>query len=119
VKTTQLKTALTVNKELILFYWELGKDISEKMKVANWGDKILRNLSQDLSSAFPNVKGLSLTNLKYCRSFYQFYNFPIGQQAVDQLQSTHNQIAIKSQQLVDQIPWGHNILIFTKINLQY
>ena len=51
-----------------------------------------------MQKAFPDIKGLSASNLKYCLRFFQFYSADasIGQQAVDQL------------------PWGHNIQIFTK-----
>lgn len=116
IRTAQIKTALAANRELILFYWELGCDIFEKQKNAKWGAKLLEQLSADLKAEFPNIQGLSKTNLKYCSRFYQFYS--IGQQAVDQLKNAEiQQIETPeklSQQLVDQIPWGHNIQIFTK-----
>lgn len=94
IRQSQLKASLMVNVSLISFYWDLGKMISEKEKV--WGSKLIFNLSKDLQSEFPDVKGFSERNLKYCRKFYEFYNGKIG------------------QQVVAQIPWGHNILIFTK-----
>ena len=110
--------ALAANRELILFYWELGKMISVKLNESNWGDKVLFNLSKDLKSEFPESKGFSERNLKYAKFFYEFYNSTIGQQPVAQLQKADKQQIDKtdklSQQLVDQIPWGHNIQIFTK-----
>ncbi|PIE79400.1 MAG: hypothetical protein CSA15_03260 [Candidatus Delongbacteria bacterium] len=116
VRTAQIKTALVANRELILFYWNLGHDIFEKQKKVKWGDKLLDQLSIDLKLEFPNIKGLSKTNLKYCLRFYQFY--AIGQQPVDQLPNNENGKVDESQKLsqhlVDQIPWGHNIQIFTK-----
>lgn len=88
---------------MLSLYWELGKAITEKQAQSDWGDKIIVQLSADLISEFKGVDGFSPTNLKYIRRWYQFY-FPIGQQAVDQLENipadTHNQIG---QQLVDQI----------------
>ncbi len=67
----------------------------------------MERVANDLRSDFPDLKGLSNSNLKYCKRFFEFYRDssvedsarPIGQQLVDQLK---------------QIPWGHNILIFTK-----
>lgn len=116
VRTAQVKTALAANRELILFYWELGRDIFEKQKNAKWGAKLLEQLSTDLKAEFPDIQGLSKTNLKYCSRFYQFYS--ISQQPVDQSQNKDLQTIEDSkklsQQLVDQIPWGHNIQIFTK-----
>lgn len=100
IRSVQLKAAVAVNSALIQFYWELGKSISEKQTI--WGSKFLENLSKDLRNEFPDMKGFSKRNLKYCLYFYNFYKgiyaeLPIGQQPVA------------------QIPWGHNILIFSKI----
>ena len=61
---------------------------------------MIPQLSKDLQKAFPDLKGLSASNLKYCLRFYQFYAASIATSI--------------GQQPVDQIPWGHNILIFTK-----
>ncbi|HRP02204.1 MAG TPA: PDDEXK nuclease domain-containing protein, partial [Candidatus Kapabacteria bacterium] len=111
VRSAQIKAAIAVNKELILFYWELGSMISQKIRQSNWGDKILENVSKDLKEAFPEMSGFSERNLKYCKFFYEFYSESIGQQLVALLPEK----LMFRQQLVAQIPWGHNILIFTKL----
>ncbi len=99
IRSTQIKAAIAVNSTLIQFYWELGKMISEKQSQTTWGDKLLEQISKDLKDEFPDMQGFSVRNLKYCRLFYNFYkDFTIGQQPVAQL------------------PWSHNILIFTKSN---
>jgi len=128
IRSTQIKAAIAVNTALIEFYWDLGKMIAEKEVV--WGSKFLTTLSNDLREEFPDIQGLSERNLKYCRMFYQFYNSSIlqqpvakfiqqpvgliGQQPVAQLQVSEQQENKLVQQLVALIPWGHNILIFTK-----
>ena len=124
VRTAQLKAAVAVNTELIMLYWELGKMITEKQTA--WGSKFLEQLSQDLRTEFPDIQGFSERNLKYCRQFYQFYLPSIEQQLVAQLKqanqtndttqivSPENFITVFRQQPVAQIPWGHNILIFSK-----
>ena len=100
VHQSQLKAALSVNSELIQLYWQLGSEIEQRQKTATWGDKFLKQLSQDLMSEFPEMKGFSHRNLKYIRQWYQFYSqAEIGQQLVAQLA---------------QIPWGHNIQIVSK-----
>ncbi len=109
VSVARVKAALAANKELIHFYFDLGKMICEQQQKATWGDKLLTQLAKDLSSEFADMKGFSLTNLKYCKQFYQFYQSVIGQQTVDQTAKFDF-----GQHIVDQIPWGHNILIFTK-----
>lgn len=113
IRATQVKAALAVNATLIEFYYELGKNITEKQTA--WGSKFLKQLSQDLRSEFPNMEGFSETNLKYCRLFYQYtINSP---QVEDNLQYT-----IRPQvedellfPIFKQIPWGHIKLIINKI----
>ena len=102
LRTVQTKAVLAVNSVLIEFYWDLGKAIAEKENV--WGSKLIEQIAKDLQTEFPEMKGLSVSNLKYCKRFYIFYQPLISQQPVDQFM----------QQAVAQIPWGHNILIFTK-----
>jgi predicted nuclease of restriction endonuclease-like (RecB) superfamily len=103
IHSARMKVALAANGELIRFYWELGAQIAEKQTHSQWGDKLIPQLSKDLNKAFPDMRGLSTSNLKYCLRFFQFYSDAIA-------------TALFGQQPVDQIPWGHNILIFTKCN---
>ena len=101
VRRVQIKAAVKVNSELLQFYWNLGQDIVDRQKNARWGSGFLKQLSMDLSSEFPDMKGFSERNIKYVRQWFLFYNTgnAIGQQAVAQL---------------TQIPWGHNIAIISK-----
>lgn len=118
VYSLQIKAAVAVNVELLSFYWDLGREIIEKQNANNWGDAIVEQLSKDLQHAFPDVKGFSRRNLFYVKSWYLFYNEHYGkvQQLVAQNTLPANMDAPeKIQQLVGQIPWGHNILIITKI----
>ena len=102
IRSTQIKAAITVNSALIEFYWDLGKMISEKETI--WGSKLIEQVSKDLKEEFPDMQGLSRRNLFNAKKFYLFYSNTLVQQAV----------ALIGQQAVAQIPWGHNILIFTK-----
>ena len=113
IRSTQIKAAIAVNSALIQFYWELGKMIAEKENV--WGDKLIEQVAKDLQSEFPDIKGLSKSNLKYCKRFYEFYANVIGKQLVDQLQHDESKAIVFRQQLVAQIPWGHSKIIITKI----
>lgn len=83
IRSTQLKASLAVNATIVPFYWDLGKMITEKQTA--WGTKFLDQLSRDLKAEFPDVAGLSVTNLKYCKLFYQYY--PIRPQLGDELDS--------------------------------
>ena len=114
VRSAQLKTSVAINSAIISFYWELGKMISEKAGLSNWGDKILEQVSKDLKDEFPDMKGLSRTNLSYARQFFEFYQSSIVQQAVGRLQTSDKLNTEIIQHPVTQLPWGHNILIFSK-----
>ena len=109
ISSARIGVALAANRELIRFYWDLGEMIAAKQSESQWGDKVIPQLSRDLQRDFPDLKGLSASNLKYCLRFFQFY---CG--AGTEIISSNTDINPFSQQPVDQIPWGHNILIFTK-----
>jgi|APSaa5957512622_1039677.scaffolds.fasta_scaffold00223_11 predicted nuclease of restriction endonuclease-like (RecB) superfamily len=114
----QIKAALSVNSEMLEFYWNLGKDIIEKQSTKNWGDAVVEQLGKDLQSEFPEMKGFSRRNLFYMKKWYLFYNerFEKVQQSVAQKKLPEKVNSIEFvQQVVAQIPWGHNILIITKI----
>ncbi|MCY7353353.1 MAG: DUF1016 N-terminal domain-containing protein [Cytophagaceae bacterium] len=118
VRASQIKAALRVNTELLNLYWDLGEQIVEKQKTAVWGDKLLEQLSRDLSAEFPEMKGFSKINLYYCKRWYLFYNQPviIVPQVVEQFDKVLQFVAKMEgsepmqivQQLVALIPWGHN-----------
>lgn len=94
VAISRYKAARTVNKELLLLYHYIGTQILEKQKSQGWGSKVIEQLSRDLKAEFPEMKGFSTRNLKYMRQFageYQDIEFV--------------------QQLVAQLPWGHNVFL--------
>lgn len=132
IRQSQLRAMIKVNDEMLRFYWDLGHDIVVRQMDAMWGNGFYKNLSKDLKAEFPDMKGFSVTNLKYCKYFYQFYSKDnqIRQQladanrpqVVDDLQVTENEINTNRQQPVDDlrtnplflIPWGHHIGIIDK-----
>ena len=62
---------LAVNRELVLLYWQIGRDILARQASQGWGAKVIERLSHDLRTAFPQMKGFSPRNLKYMRAFAQ------------------------------------------------
>jgi predicted nuclease of restriction endonuclease-like (RecB) superfamily len=108
IRRSQLKASVKVNAELMDLYWSMGRDIIEKQETAKWGDGFIKQLSADLKKEFPDIQGFSVRNIKYIRQWYVFYNQQniVGQQAVAQFELV--------QQLVAQIPWGHNLKIISK-----
>jgi predicted nuclease of restriction endonuclease-like (RecB) superfamily len=91
ISDAQIRAAISVNKELIFLYWEIGKNIVEKQNREGWGSKVIDRLSRDLMKSFPDMKGFSPRNLKYMRKFAEENpNFEIVQEALAQLTWYHN-----------------------------
>ena len=63
IKQAKVKAFKAVNAELINLYWNIGKYISEKVKISDWGKSIVENLSEYLNQAEPDMKGFSSQNL--------------------------------------------------------
>ncbi|MCD7731974.1 MAG: PDDEXK nuclease domain-containing protein [Oscillospiraceae bacterium] len=104
--SSRMKAAVAVNTSLLEFYYSVGRDISRSSYTNEYGSSFYETLSKDLRRELPDVKGLSATNLKYTRYFYELYSpyFVNRQQPVDDFEE--NQLFM--------IPWGHHIQIINK-----
>jgi predicted nuclease of restriction endonuclease-like (RecB) superfamily len=98
VYSARLKAALSVNRELVGLYQEIGKQILKRQSEAGWGKAIVERLSRDLRREFPEHKGFSARNLWDMRRFYEAYR--------------SNPIL---RQLVAEIPWGHNLVLLNAL----
>lgn len=95
IKSAQYKAAVSVNRELIMLYYNIGKIINEHK---TWGNKFIENLAADIRISFPDTKGYSVRNLKYMSKFAAEY--------------TEEQIV---QEALAQITWYHNIALMDKV----
>lgn len=121
-RQSQIKAAVRVNRELLKYYWELGRDIEEMHVEERWGQSVIKNLSVDLQLKNPNSTGLSRTNIYYAKKFYLLYSqyLKVVPQTVGQLGDENGpQSAEDSSEVVPQpvgqlkeilfsIPWGHH-----------
>jgi predicted nuclease of restriction endonuclease-like (RecB) superfamily len=73
IRSAQTKAILSVNRELTLLYWQIGRDILRHQKEEGWGAKVIDRLAVDLRHAFPKMQGFSSRNLKYMRAFSEAY----------------------------------------------
>ena len=90
IRSAQVRAALSVNRELILLYWQIGRAIAARQEQYGWGAQVITRLSSDLRQAFPEMRGFSPRNLQYMRTFA----------------GTYPDEAI-AQQVAAQLPWGH------------
>ena len=97
INLAQYKSFSAVNAELILLYLDIGKVISQKIKLG-WGESVVDTLSKDLQTEYIGIKGFSSRNLRRMRFIFDEIN--------------DNSIW---PQLVAKLPWGHTDLIFSKL----
>ena len=101
IQVAQQRAVLAVNQELLKLYWQIGNDILQRQQQQGWGSKVIDQLAKDLRVAFPELKGFSRSNLLYMRAFAD--NWP----------DFADDVIV--QQAVGQIPWGHNLVLLSKI----
>lgn len=123
-RQSQVKAAVKVNREMLKYYWELGRDIEEMHVEERWGESVIRNISADLQRRNPNSTGLSRTNIYYAKKFYLLYSQyqkvvpqPVGllenekvSQPVSQPQTSDSvpQTVGQLKEMLFSIPWGHH-----------
>ena len=98
IRTARVLIAKQVNSSTQSVYWNLGKLLSEKQLQEGYGSGVVKQLSIDLKSEFPDM-GLSPRNLWDMKRFYERYY----------------QADTKLRQAVAVLPWGHNLLLISKI----
>lgn len=116
-RSSQIKAAIKVNKELLRYYWELGKDIEEKQADNKYGSKFYATLSRDLRHEIPDVEGLSETSIRYAKRFYALYNqqFILLPQLVEESNKENlPQLVERLYSDLFSIPWGHHRYIIDK-----
>ena len=144
IRSAQIKAALSVNEQMIMLYWDIGKSIIEKQQEHNWGSKIVEQMALDLKRELPDTNGFSRTNLFAMRKFYLFYassklvqqlggqlekiplegNNELVQQLVGQLEKIpledNNELVhqlggqLEINSILFKIPWKHNLTILSK-----
>lgn len=97
IKQSRNNALKAVNSELINLYWNIGAYISNKVELSEWGQSVVKELSQYIQSNEPDLKGFSDKNLWRMKQFYESYKeFP------------------KVSTLLREISWSHNLAIFSR-----
>lgn len=98
IRTARVRAALAVNRELVLLYWRVGKEILTRQQQEGWGTRVIERLAVDLRAEFPDMQGLSPRNLKYMRSFSEAWR----DEAI-------------VQGPLAQLSWYHNLALLEKV----
>jgi len=99
IRQAQKRAFVSVNSEMIMMYWDIGRMLAGRQKEEGWGSGVLRRLANDLHNELPEMKGFSERNLKLMVQFYREYP----------------EVRQIGQLPVAQIQWAHNILLIQKI----
>ena len=113
VRGAQIKASIAVNEEMLEFYWNIGKDISERNFEKSYGSKVFEKTSLELKKEFPDAQGFSERNLRYMKRFYMFYTEKLHQVGAESRQIQH-QLGDEFKDTLFTIPWRHHIEIFTR-----
>jgi predicted nuclease of restriction endonuclease-like (RecB) superfamily len=97
IKQSRTKAIRAVNAELLNLYWNIGKYISRKIELSEWGDSIVKELANHILTKEPDIKGFSDKNLWRMKQFYECYeHFP------------------ELSKLLREVSWSHNLAIFSR-----
>lgn len=109
-RAAQIKASIEVNKELLQFYWHLGKDIVNRQDENKYGSGFMKILSRDLKEAIPEANCFSPKNLYYIRRFYLMYSEIFPQVGGNSEQSKFPQL----EGILYSLSWGHHKLLIDK-----
>lgn len=135
-RNSQIKAAVKVNSEQLLFNWQLGRDLVIKKAEEKWGSGIVEQLSMDLQAEFPDSKGFSARNLWFMKQWYAFYTSEDNAESlISDMESHINMESLKLKQIASEIaepklkqvvselmfptcfayvPWGHHVMIMQR-----
>ena len=123
IRAAQIKASLSVNRELIALYWDIGQGIVDRQRAEGWGASVIDRLAHDIQTAFPGIEGFSPSNISRMRAFYLAYTEEarISARPVPKLKGATSAQAVPESdypnlpRAVREIPWGHNTQLPSKI----
>jgi predicted nuclease of restriction endonuclease-like (RecB) superfamily len=122
VRQAQTQAMLSVNRELIRLYWEIGREIVQRQDQAGWGRSVVERLADDIQRSFPGMGGFSRTNVFRMRAFYLGYRSEIVPQPVGQTsrrkkvpQAVGQTTEAAPPEPMANLPWGHNVLLIERV----
>ncbi|MFH0879914.1 MAG: PDDEXK nuclease domain-containing protein [Lentisphaerota bacterium] len=121
VDSARLSAARSVNRDVILLYWDIGGGIVEKQQTLGWGDSVVELVSSDLRRAFPGSSGFSPQNVWRMLQFYRTHTDKLFlSQAVREWEKkgqktpSPEELSQLVRELIAAVPWGHHANILAK-----
>ena len=133
IRAAQTRAALSVNRELIHLYWEIGRRMVERQDQEGWGRSVIERLAGDLQQEFPGLRGFSRSNIWRMRSFFLAYREEVFRKPNSRISEPLDSIALNPdfEPILAQpvreldlsappadltaLPWGHNVLLIERL----
>ena len=123
IRVSQIKASLSVNRELIRLYWDIGGLIVSRQRAEGWGKSVVEKLASDVQRAFPGIEGFSPRNIWHMRSFHIAWArgdvLPAEVVSKGRKKPARAVVELENQFLpraVAEIPWGHNVTLLEKLS---
>lgn len=88
----------TVNNEILLTAWQVGRYVSFKLKSEEWGSKVVSQLSEFIRSQRPDFKGYGRSSIYNMVMFYEEYSSPAFIATVEKYLDTNAALSKKNLQ---------------------
>lgn len=126
VQQAQTKAMLSVNRELIQLYWDIGRLIVVRQEHEGWGKGVVDRLAADVQKAFPGLGGFSSVNVLRMKAFYTAYRSGTPNSSQLVTKSSGRKVAQPVGQMAESgppvevagLPWGHNLVLLFKLKDQ-
>ena len=118
IRAARVKASFSVNTELILLYWDIGKSVVERQVKDGWGAAVIDHISRDIQKDFPGIEGFSSSNISRMRAFYLTWKdeVKISVRPVPKLGKVNSaQPVPKILEILSHVPWGHNVDLLFKV----
>ena len=95
IRESQARAARTLNTELVMLFWSIGRDILAQQRAGGWGDDIVGRIAADLRATTASAGGFSRSNVFYMRKFAAVWpDLEKVQPLAGQIGWTHHQVLI-------------------------
>jgi predicted nuclease of restriction endonuclease-like (RecB) superfamily len=121
IQSARTRAVLSVNREMIALYWDIGRRVVERQRKGGWGTGVIERLSRDIQAAFPGVRGYSRQNIQHMRAFYQAWpqlEAILGLSALEAIPAICPQpvgILGITYKNITELPWGHNLVLIERL----
>jgi predicted nuclease of restriction endonuclease-like (RecB) superfamily len=134
IQASQMRAMLAVNTELVRLYWDIGRMIDERQRLAGWGAAVIPRLAARLKNDLPELKGFSERNIKRMLAFHRDYPDPgaVVWQAAAPLPASAKvpqpvaqtispkkvpqPVALLADSLLWSVPWAHHVILMDKVS---